>query len=111
MILQVSPFLSDGSINAPAVALFILCLGLLVFGVASLAALWLHRRWPGLAGIYARNKKPQAGTALRQGVLVAIGVAVVTTLTVIQQLDIILVLVTVGLLGLLEAYVQNRRRP
>jgi membrane protein implicated in regulation of membrane protease activity len=124
MLLQVSPFLPDGAVNIPAVALFVLALTVLVFGLSSLVALGLHRRWPGLAGNpnnpqakgkgnqgkNNRNKKqePPAGAALRQGMWMAGAAAILAVLALMQELDIILVLITFGLVGLLEAYVQSR---
>jgi hypothetical protein len=108
MLLQVSPYLPDGTVNMPAVALFVLCLALFVFGVSSLAALWLHRRWPALAGAARAKSTPRAAIALRQGVLMAMAVALLAILAVLQELDVFLVLITFGLMGLLEAYVQSR---
>jgi uncharacterized membrane protein YidH (DUF202 family) len=108
MLLQVSPYLVDGSINTPAVALFLLCLTVLLFGLVSLGALWLHLRWPALAGVYGKKKKPPASAALRQGLLIALALATVALLIVFRELDIILVLITFGLVGLIEAYVQSK---
>lgn len=111
MLIQVSPFLSDGSLNVPAVALFVLAVAMGVFGLSSLVALWLHGRWPALAGLAPRKKKALPGSpALRQGVWIALVVVVLAVLAVIQELDIILVLVAFGLVGLLEAYVQSRSK-
>lgn len=108
MLSQVSPFLTDGSINAPAVALFVLCIAMFIFGAGSLVALWLHGRWPTLAGATPRQKRLPGNPALRQGMWVALAGVIFAVLALTQELDIILVLIVFGLVGLLEAYVQSR---
>jgi hypothetical protein len=118
MLIQVSPLLPDGTLNAPAVVLFVLCLTVLIFGMASLAALWLHRRWPVLAG--ARSQKsarkaadapPPAAVALRQGGLLALAVATLAVLAILQELDVAFIFVAFGVAGLVEAYIQSRATP
>ncbi|MEX1021171.1 MAG: hypothetical protein WDZ49_16040 [Litorilinea sp.] len=108
MIVQVSPFLADGTMNTPAVALFVLAFAVLMFGLGSLIALWIHRRWPSLTGVSPKQKTVPGNAALRQGFWVACAATIVAVLALMQELDIILVLITFGLMGLMEAYAQSR---
>ncbi|GIV75922.1 hypothetical protein FKZ61_001250 [Litorilinea aerophila] len=107
---SVPPTLADNRLNIPAVTLFFLGLFLLSGGLASLIALALHSRWPTLAGVRSRRARPAPGVALRQGVLLAVAVLALALLAFFQFLDVVFVLVTFLLVGLLEAFLQSRGR-
>ena len=106
----VPPFLSDGSANTAALILFLFGLLLLVFGVGSLVSLALHRRWPALAGVRDRRRRPAPWVALRQGALLALAVGVMLLLTLLHMFDLAFALVTLVLAGLVEGFFQNRQR-
>jgi hypothetical protein len=88
-----------------------------IFGVAMsagvLAALFLHRRWPALAGRTnkrsSRNKLPPAEPAVRQGALFGLAVVTLIALSVVGVLDVAFVIVTFLVAGLIEAYAQTRK--
>ena len=109
LLYAVPPRWADGAINWPIVALFWAAIVLLTGGAGSLCALVLQRRWSGLGG--ARHHLPaQPEIALRQGALFAVAVAAITLLAFFHMLDVVFVLVIGLLVGLLEVYLQNRRR-
>lgn len=110
LLWAVPPTYPDGQLNMAALILFLFGLLALVFGLGSLVALALHRRWPALAGIRDRRRKPQPWVALRQGVLLALAVGVMLVLTLLDTLDIAFALVTLVLAGLIEGFFQNRMR-
>jgi hypothetical protein len=105
----VPPWLPDGQINLLAVILVFLGLLSLVFGIGSLVALALHRRWPALAGVRDRRRRADPWVAARQGTLLALAVGVMLLLTRLQMMDIAFALVTLVLAGLIEGFFQNRR--
>lgn len=106
---SVPPTYPDGAPNQAALLLFLLGLLLLVFGFGGLVALALHGRWPALAGVRDRRRKPDPGVALRQGGLLAAAVGVMGVLTYLGMLDVAFALVTLIIAGLVEAFLQNRR--
>lgn len=106
---SVPPTYPSGESNPAALLLFLLGLLLLVFGFGGLVALALHGRWPNLAGIRDRRKRPDPGVALRQGGLLAAAVGVMGVLTYMGMLDIAFALVTLVIAGLVEAFLQNRK--
>jgi ABC-type branched-subunit amino acid transport system permease subunit len=109
VLAAVSPWLPDGQINNAGLLLFLLGLLALVFGLGSLVALALHRRWPGLAGVRDPRRRADPWVAARQGVLLALAVGVMLLLTLMRMLDIAFALVTLVLAGLIEGFFQNRR--
>ena len=109
LLSSVPPTYPTGEPNLAALVLFLLGLLLLVFGFSGLVALALHGRWPGLAGIHDRRKRPDPSVALRQGGLLAAAVGVMGVLTYMGMLDIAFALVTLVIAGLIEAFLQNRR--
>jgi hypothetical protein len=110
LLWTVPPILPDGSPNQAALILFLLGLLLLVFGFGGLVALALHGRWAGLAGVRDRRKRPDPGVALRQGLLLALAVGVMAVYTYLRTPDLAVLLVTLIIAGLVEAFLQNRRR-
>jgi hypothetical protein len=105
----VPPWLPSGQTNNAAVILFFAGLLSLVFGLGSLVALALHRRWPALAGVRDLRRRADPWVAARQGVLLALAVGVMLLLTLARMLDIAFALVTLVLAGLIEGFFQNRR--
>ncbi len=110
LLWAVPPTFPDGEVNTAALILFLFGLLALVFGLGSLVALALHRRWPALAGLRDRRRKPQPWVALRQGALLALAVGVMLVLALVRTLDIAFALVTLVLAGLVEGFLQNRTR-
>lgn len=110
LLYSVPPTLPDGTPNQAALLLFLLGLLLLVFGFSGLVAFALHGRWPGLAGVQDRRKRPDPGVALRQGGLTAAAVGVMAVLAYLRMMDITIAVVTLVIAGLVEAFLQNRRR-
>jgi hypothetical protein len=106
---SVPPTYPSGESNPAALLLFLLGLLLLVFGFGGLVALALHGRWPNLAGIHDRRKRPDPGVALRQGGLLAAAVGVMGVLTYMGMLDLAFALVTLVIVALVEAFLQNRQ--
>ena len=105
----VPPWLPSGEINNAALLLLSLGLLTLVFGLGSLVALAVHRRWPALAGVRDVRRRADPWVAARQGVLLALAVGVMLLLTLLRRLDIAFALVTLVLAGLIEGFFQNRR--
>lgn len=110
LLYSVPPTLPDGAPNQAALLLFLFGLLLLVFGFSGLVALALHGRWPGLAGVQDRRKRPDPGVALRQAGLMAAAVGVMAVLAYLRMMDITIAVVTLVIAGLVEAFLQNRRR-
>jgi hypothetical protein len=103
------PWFPNGEQNNAAVVLFFLGVAALVFGLGSLVALAIHRRWPALAGVRDPRRRPDPWVATRQGVLLALAIDVILLLTLMQMIDIAFALVTLVLAGLIEGFFQNRR--
>lgn len=108
LLWAVPPTLPNGQTNNAALLLFFLGLFALVFGLVSLVALALHRRWPMLAGVRDPRRRPDPWVAARQGVLLALAVGVMLLLTLMRRLDVAFALVTLVLAGLIEGFFQNR---
>jgi hypothetical protein len=109
LLWAVPPILPDNQWNNAALLLFFLGMLALVFGLGSLVALALHRRWPALAGVRDPRRRPDPWVAARQGLLLALAVGVMLVLTLARMLDIAFALVTLVLAGLIEGFFQNRR--
>jgi hypothetical protein len=109
VLASMPPLLPNGEQNNAAVVLFFLGLLALVFGLGSLVALAIHRRWPALAGVRDPRRRPDPWVAARQGVLLALAVGVMLLLTLMDRLDVAFALVTLVLAGLIEGFFQNRR--
>ena len=109
LLWAVPPTLPNGEINNAALVLFLLGMLALVFGLGSLVALALHRRWPHLAGVRDSRRKADPWVAARQGVLLSLAVGVILLLTLVRMLDAAFALVTLVLAGLIEGFFQNRR--
>jgi hypothetical protein len=107
LLMTASPWQPDGNFNQPLFALFLLGLLLAVTGVAASIALTLHRRFPGLGG-GDRRTPPRPGVALRQGFLFACAILANALLAFFQVFDVIFLIATPLLAGLLEAYLQHR---
>ncbi|MCS6828581.1 MAG: hypothetical protein NZ553_18350 [Caldilinea sp.] len=110
LVMNVSPYAADGRLNPVALLSFMLALFLLVGGLGGLIALRLHARWPGLAGVKTRRLQQPLPVepALRQGILIGLTVVVWTALAMARMLDIAVLLVTLLIAGLAEAYAQSR---
>ncbi len=105
---NIPPTTPDGQRNLPLIVLFILALASLSTGLGALGALALHKRWPALGG-QRRYTPPKPEIALRQGVLLGVLLTAVAIFALLRTLDITFILVTLLLLGLVEAYLQNRQ--
>ena len=109
---EVTPYNADGQLRAMALLLFFTAAFLTMAGVGTLAALLLHRRWPALAGganVRARRKDVPTEAALRQGILFGLVVAVIIALSMLRVLDLAVLIVTLVVAGLIEAYAQSRQ--
>ncbi|MCB9137939.1 MAG: hypothetical protein H6642_06295 [Caldilineaceae bacterium] len=106
LLLLTPPIDSTGSLNVPAIILFFTGLGLTAAGFSSSVAAVLHDQWPGLAGV--KRGRPDRLIALRQGLLIAAAVLALAALALAQQLDIAFVIVTLLMVGLVEAFIQSR---
>jgi hypothetical protein len=109
LLWAVPPTFDSGQSNNAAVLLFLMGIFALVFGLGSLVALAIHRRWPGLAGVRDPRRRPDPWVAARQGTLLALAVVVMLLLTLLRMLDVAFALVTLVLAGLIEGFFQNRR--
>ncbi len=107
VVLRVPPLLPDGQANKAALLLALICLLLLAGGLGALAALALHKRWPGLAGARRRTRSRPA-VALRQGALIALWAGIIVLLAYARMLDAAYFIVTTLLMILLEAFWQSR---
>jgi len=78
-----------------------------------LVALFLHRRWPALAGKpgarRGRPKTPPVEPAVRQGILFGLAVVTLVALAMVDVLDVAFFIVTFLVAGLIEAYAQTRK--
>ncbi|MFN8487302.1 MAG: hypothetical protein U0350_06895 [Caldilineaceae bacterium] len=108
LLQNIPPTLPDGKWDLPVITLFMAALALLASGSGALVALRLHQRWPALGGAQ-RQAAPKPEIALRQGFLFSGAVTAIALLALFHTLDITFVLVTCLLLGLVEAYLQNRQ--
>ena len=107
LLTAVPPVDSSGQLDTPAIVLFFIGLALAAWGAASLIASVLHLQWPALAGVGPRSRPPVTA-ALRQGGVFAAAFSILAVLAFFQRLDIALILVTLLVAGLLEAFIQNR---
>lgn len=108
VLAAVSPWLENGQMNNAGVLLFFLGLLALVFGLGSLLALALHRRWPALAGVRDPRRRADPWVAVRQGLLLSLAVGIMLFLALMQKLDVAFALVTLVVAGLIEGFFQNR---
>ena len=109
LLQSIPPTLSSGQWNLPVITLFMAALALLVSGIGALEALRLHQRWPAMGGAQRQAAlKPEI--ALRQGSLLSGAVIAIALFALLHMLDITFILVICLLLGLVEAYLQNRQR-
>lgn len=107
LLLYLSPWQPDGRLNGPLVALFLFALLFVVTGFGAAVALLLHRRFPTLGG-GSRYAAPKPAFALRQGFLFACALVANVVLALFELYDVIFLLATPLLAGLLEAYLQHR---
>ena len=86
---------------------------LLTAGAGVLVAIFLHRRWPALAGKQkarrGRPKTPPVEPAVRQGILFGLAIVTLAALAIVDVLDIAFFIVTFLVAGLIEAYAQTRK--
>ena len=108
LLTSVSPYLFADQLNVSAIILLLAALFLFVQSLATLVALRLHKRWPAIAGDPVYRSDPIA--AVRQGVLTALSIIAIALLALFHFLDIIFILVTLLLAGLIEVFIQNRQR-
>lgn len=108
---NLSPYSEGDRLNPAALLAFLAGVFLVIGSSSALAALSLHRRWPMLAGRKARQRRQllTAGPALRQGVLSGLTAVTLIALAMIQVLDVAVLIVTLLVAGLIEAYVQSRQ--
>jgi len=109
LLQNIPPTRPDGKWDLPIITLFMAALALLVSGVGALVALRLHQRWPAMGGAQ-RQATLRPETALRQGFLLSGAVTAIALFALLHMLDITFILVICLLLGLMEAYLQNRQR-
>jgi hypothetical protein len=102
-----SPWQPDGSLNSPLVVLFMGALLFAATGLGAIVALVLHRRFPGIGG-GSRYSAPRPQFALRQGFLFACVLLANALLAFFGLFDVIFLLATPLLAGLVEAYLQHR---
>ena len=108
LVTTVPPRMSDGVPNAAALVLALVSGMVLVWGLGTMLALALHRRWPGLAGRSGQLYMAQPEVAMRQGALLAVGLGFIAVLAYLQMLDAPFFIVTILMLILFEAFVQSR---
>ncbi len=108
------PPTTDGQTLDP-VALMLGFAGVFLFATSGgvLIALFLHRRWPALAGRAnarrGRPKAPPVEPAVRQGILFGLAVVTLLALAMVGVLDVAFFIVTFLVAGLIEAYAQTRK--
>jgi hypothetical protein len=107
---NVAPY-AAGQLNPAALLLFLTGVFLLVGGASVLAASALHRRWPALAGVSPRQRRKPltAEPALRQGILAGLVAVTLLALAIMRVLDVAVLIVTLLVAGLVEAYAQSRQ--
>ncbi len=108
---SVTPYDANNQLSPTALLLFLTGVFLAAGGAGALAASALHRRWPALAGVKTRQRRKPltADAALRQGVIFGLVVATLVALAIAQVLDVAVLIVTLLVAGLVEAYVQSRQ--
>ncbi len=108
---NLSPYNEGDTLNPAALLAFLLGVFLVIGSSGALAALALHRRWPALAGHKPRQRRQplSAAPALRQGILIGLTAVTLIALAVMQVLDVAVLIVTLLVAGLIEAYVQSRQ--
>lgn len=112
VLATVPPYTPDHQLSATALLYFFGALFLVTAGAGALVALALHQRWPALAGRRRSGRPGQrqpSDGAVRQGILFGVTVVTLTALSILRILDITFALVTLLLVGLVEAYAQTRR--
>lgn len=110
LILSVPPQLPAGGPNFTAISAVILSATLLVGGLTALFIRLVHHRRALMASVYERRRSREPIVALRQGTLMAAGVAIVLTLAYLRILDAAYFIVTFVTLILIEALIQNRQQ-
>jgi hypothetical protein len=106
------PYDVEERLSPIALLLFFSAVFLSIAGVGTLAALLLHRRWPALAGSVStrsRRKGAPLGAAIRQGILFGLTTVVIIALSMLRVLDAAVLIVTLVVAGLIEAYAQSRQ--
>jgi hypothetical protein len=107
LLLNHSPWQPDGNLNIPLIALFLGALFWAATGLGAVVALILHRRFPLLGG-GSRYSAARPHFALRQGFLFACVLLANALLAFFALHDVIFLLATPLLAGLVEAYLQHR---
>lgn len=107
LVLNQSPWQPDGNLNTPLVTLFLGALLFAATGLGAVVALILHRRFPVLGG-GSRYSAARPQFALRQGFLFACVLLANALLAFFGLMDVIFLLATPLLAGLVEAYLQHR---
>lgn len=101
-----SPLTANGQPNVLSLMIFFAALLSLSSSIGMLLAHQLHRRWPTLSGGTYHDSFPLA--AVRQGILLAVAVTLNVLLILLQLFDITFVVVILLLVGLTEAFIQQK---
>ena len=112
VLLFVSPYTPEHQLSMVGLLAFFGGFFLFASGLGTATAIFLHRRWPMLAGPRPARRvaqRPVADAALRQGILAGVALAALVALAMVRVLDITFAIVALLLAGLVEAYVQIRR--
>lgn len=111
VLVNQSPYSESGQLNPVAVLAVLTGVFLTSSGASALLALSLHRRWPALAGrqSHRRRQAPTAEPALRQGILAGLAAVTLLALAILRVLDVAVLIVTLLVAGLIEAFVQSRQ--
>lgn len=106
LLQRVSPYQTNTDLDKTSIALFLT--GIFVFStsIGAAIALVLHQRWPSLAG--SAKYEPAPLVAVRQGILLAAAIIAIAFLALMQILDIVFIAFVVLVVGLFEAFLQNR---
>lgn len=102
------PRRESGQLDPVALSAFLLSVFVTCSSAGVLIALALHRRWPNLAG-RKRRRGTTTAPALRQGVLAGLTTVALLGLAMLQVLDVAVLIVTLLLAGLVEAFWQSRQ--
>lgn len=108
---NLSPYSESNALNPMALLALLASVFLTSSSVSALLALSLHRRWPALAGRTARQRRqaPTAEPALRQGILAGVATITLLAFAILRMLDVAVLIVTLLVAGLIEAFVQSRQ--